>query len=210
MAGNRKDIMEIKQIIMLKLKGWSNRKVAAELSISRNTVNDYVRFFIEQNLDYHTLSTYDEVQLYNLFPNDSEVEEQRYEALCQYFSYFSKELKKPGCTLYTLWLEYIEKHTDGYKRSQFNVHFNKWRMKVRGSCKLDHKVGEKVFIDYTGKKPSFVDRNTGEVIEVEVFVAILPSSQYTFVTATRSQNKADFIEAVNRSLYFFNGSKMFS
>lgn len=208
MAGNRKDIMEIKQIIMLKLKGWSNRKVAAELSISRNTVNEYVRFFKDQNLDYQSLSTYNEGQLYSLFPNDSEIEKQRYEVLCQYFSYFSKELKKPGCTLYTLWEEYSEKHADGYKRSQFSIHFNKWRLKVKGSCKLDHKVGEKVFIDYTGKKLCYVDRNTGELIEVEVFVAILPSSQYTFVTATCSQNKADFIEAVNSSLHFFGGAPL--
>jgi len=46
MAGNRKDIMEIKQIIAFKLKGWSNRKIATELSISRNTVNEYVRFLM--------------------------------------------------------------------------------------------------------------------------------------------------------------------
>ncbi len=208
MAGNRKDIMEIKQLIALKLKSWSNRKIATELSISRNTVNQYVRFFNEHNLDYQTLSTYGDAQLYNLFPNDSEVEKQRYEVLCQYFNYFSKELKKPGCTLFTLWEEYIEKHVDGYKRSQFSVHFNTWRQKVKGSCKLDHKVGEKVFIDYTGKKPFFVNRNTGEEIEVEVFVAILPASQYTFVTATRSQNKADFIDAVNKCLYFFEGAPL--
>ncbi len=127
MAGNRKDIMEIKQIIAFKLKGWSNRKIATELSISRNTVNEYVRFFDGQKLDYQTLSTYDEAQLWDLFPNDSEVEKKRYEVLCQYFSYFDQELKKPGCTLLTLWEEYIEKHADGYKRSQFSVHFNKWR-----------------------------------------------------------------------------------
>jgi len=205
MAGNRKDIMEIKQIIAFKLKGWSNRKIATELSISRNTVNEYVRFFDGQKLDYQTLSTYDEAQLWDLFPNDSEVEKKRYEVLCQYFSYFDQELKKPGCTLLTLWEEYIEKHADGYKRSQFSVHFNKWRQKFKGSCKLDHKVGEKVFIDYTGKKPSYINRDTGEIIEVEVFVATLPSSQYTFVTATRTQNKSDFIAAVNDCLHFFGG-----
>ncbi len=68
MAGNRKDIMEIKQIIAFKLKGWSNRKIAKEISISRNTVNEYVRFFDGQKLDYQTLSTYDEAQLWDLFP----------------------------------------------------------------------------------------------------------------------------------------------
>jgi len=71
MAGNRKDIMEIKQIIALKLKGWSNRKIANELSISRNTVNEYVRFFDGQGLDYQSLSAYDEAQLWGLFSNET-------------------------------------------------------------------------------------------------------------------------------------------
>lgn len=208
MAGNRKDIMEIKQIIAFKLKGWSNRKIATELCVSRNTVNEHVRFFDGQHMDYQTLCTYSDAQLWELFPNGSEVEKERYDVLCQYFTYFNKELKKPGCTLLTLWEEYIEKHADGYKRSQFSVHFNKWREKFNGSCKLEHKVGEKVFIDYTGKKPSYIDRETGEIIEVEVFVATLPSSQYTFVTATRSQNKADFIAAVNDCLHFLGGAPL--
>ncbi len=56
MAGNRKYIMKIKQIITLKTKGWSNIKMARELSISRNTINEYARFFEGQNLDYQTFS----------------------------------------------------------------------------------------------------------------------------------------------------------
>jgi len=84
----------------------------------------------------------------------------------------------------------------------------KWRQKFKGSCKHDHKVGEKVFIDYTGKKPSYINRATGEVIEVEVFVATLPSSQYTFVIATHTQNKSDFISAVNDCFHFFGGAPL--
>lgn len=68
-----------------------------------------------------------------------------------------------------------------------------------------HKAGEKLFIDYTGKKLSFVDKETGEVIETEVFVAVLGASQLTYVEATLSQNKADFYGALARTLHYFSG-----
>ena len=41
------------------------------------------------------------------------------------------------------------------------------------SMRQVHRAGEKLFIDYSGKKPQIVDRETGEVIEVELFVAVL-------------------------------------
>ncbi len=45
MAGQRIDIMDLRQLIQLKHKGLSNRKVAEALGVSRNTVNSYVCAF---------------------------------------------------------------------------------------------------------------------------------------------------------------------
>ena len=45
MAGNRKNIMDIRQVLQLKQKGYSNRKVAFYLRISRNTVNGLCKVF---------------------------------------------------------------------------------------------------------------------------------------------------------------------
>jgi hypothetical protein len=36
-----------------------------------------------------------------------------------------------------------------------------------------HHTGEKLFVDYSGKKPSYIDPATGEQIFVELFVAVL-------------------------------------
>jgi transposase len=36
-----------------------------------------------------------------------------------------------------------------------------------------HRAGEKIFVDYSGKKPCIFDRATGEKRPVELFVAIL-------------------------------------
>ena len=42
---------------------------------------------------------------------------------------------------------------------------------------IDHKAGDKVYVDYAGEKLYFVNPQTGEVISVEVFLAILGASQ---------------------------------
>jgi transposase len=65
-----------------------------------------------------------------------------------------------------------------------------------------HRAGEKLFIDYSGKKLGIVDRSTGEVTEVEIFVAVLGASNYTYAEATRSQKLPDFVASTVRTFEF--------
>ena len=44
-----------------------------------------------------------------------------------------------------------------------------------------------------GKKLSIVDPQSGEVTQVEVYVAVLGHSQLTYVEAIATQRKEDFI-----------------
>ena len=46
---------------------------------------------------------------------------------------------------------------------------------------------------------------TGEIIDVELFVAVLGASNYTYAEATRTQQVSDFVSSVARSLSFFGG-----
>ena len=43
-----------------------------------------------------------------------------------------------------------------------------------------HIAGDKLFVDYAGMKPKLFDPLTGEFIEVELFVAVLGASNYTY------------------------------
>lgn len=206
MAGKRIEIMDLRQLITLKKQGLSNRKTASLLQISRNTVNAYTQVLENLPYGYDQLLALSEVELKELCAPESEVSADRYEQLASQFEYFSAELKKPGCTLLTLWHEYRQKHGDGYGYTQFTRHYNLWADKLEASCKLDHKAGQKLFIDYTGKKLSIVSRHTGEVKPVEVFVGILPCSQYTYVEASESQQRDDLIASMGRCLRYFGGT----
>ena len=62
-----------------------------------------------------------------------------------------------------------------------------------------HKAGEKTFVDYAGQRPPLVDTTTGEVVPVELFVAVLGASNYTFAEATLTQHSADFIRSHTRT-----------
>ncbi len=68
-----------------------------------------------------------------------------------------------------------------------------------------HTAGEKTFIDYAGQRSSVVDPTTGEVVPVELFVAVLGASNYTFAEATPTQRSRDFIQSHTRAVEYFGG-----
>ena len=68
-----------------------------------------------------------------------------------------------------------------------------------------HRGGDKLFVDYSGKKPTIIDPTTGEVTAVELFVAVLGASNYTYAEATRTQQVADWIASHQRAFAFFGG-----
>ncbi|MFN5829495.1 MAG: IS21 family transposase, partial [Bacteroidota bacterium] len=65
--------------------------------------------------------------------------------------------------------------------------------------------GDKLYVDFAGDKLSIVDKQTGEIQHVEVFVAILGASQLTYVEAVMSQQKEDFIGACEGALHYYGG-----
>lgn len=205
MAGQRITIMDLRQLITFKKKGLSNRKVAALLGVNRKTVDGYVSRFKELSLGYSELLALDGKDLEELFTESSQREKERYEQLSGQFNQMASEMKKPGCTLQTLWKAYIEKDSQGYQYSQFTWHFRQWKKLNQASGKLTHRAGEKLFVDFCGKKMHYVDRSTGEQIAVEVFVAVLPCSQYTYVRAVRSQKLQDFISCLVFCLGWLGG-----
>lgn len=70
---------------------------------------------------------------------------------------------------------------------------------------MEHKAGDKLFVDYTGRKLHLIDRETGEEKEVEVFVSVLGSSRLTYAEASLSQKKEYFIDSLANALDFYGG-----
>jgi hypothetical protein len=67
------------------------------------------------------------------------------------------------------------------------------------------KAGDKLFIDYSGDRPAYVNRQTGELIAAELFVGTLGASNYYYLEATASQGAADFVASHMRAFAYLGG-----
>jgi transposase len=116
------------------------------------------------------------------------------------------ELKRPGVTLELLHLEYLEQHPDGLQYTAFCDRYRRWKKRRGLTMRQTHKAGERMFVDFSGKRPCIVDQGTGEVTVVELFVAVLGASSKTYAEATRTQQLPDWIAVHTRAVEYFGGS----
>ena len=202
---NTLDPMDLKQIISLHLDGLSNRKVASTLGISRNTVNQYIRLFKASDYPLGELLDFDNAKLQQLFPSHTTIDNARYSELMAYFEKVNAARNHPGFTFLHHYQEYCGQSREPYGYTQFMEHYWRRYAKLKGSMKLEHDPGKEMYIDFAGKKLHIVDRETGELVPVEVFVAILPNSQYTYVRACRSQKREDLIGSCIGALEYYGG-----
>jgi transposase len=120
--------------------------------------------------------------------------------------YIHQELHKTGVTLQLLHIEYLEQFPGGYKYTQFCEHYRRWQKKRGVTMRQIHRAGEKLFVDYSGKRPEIVDPQTGECIKVELFVAVLGASNYTYAEVTRTQQSHDWVSSHIRAFEYLGGA----
>lgn len=200
---------KIRQILRLNDQGKSKLTISGYLDLSRTTVRKYLKAFETCGLSEREVDSLTDQELDELFGKVKEkprYEMSRQSVLLKAFPRVERELKRTGVTKYLIWQDYIKEFPDGYKYTQFCKHYSDWQIKVNPTMHRVHKVGDKLFVDFAGEKLSYTDKQTGEVIPVEVFVAILGASQLTYVEAVHSQQKEDFISACENTLHFLGGS----
>jgi transposase len=205
MAGKLLNMNVIKQIIRLSQNGESKQGISNTLKISRNTVKKYLHLIQVNGFQAEKLLLMDDKQVENLFTLPDEPIPARYDHLAALFPTYEKELKRTGVNRWVLWEEYILKYPEGYGYSQFCYHLQQYFKHKNVTMHFEHIAGDKLYVDFTGKKLSVVDRQTGEVKEVEIFVATLGCSQLTYVEALPSQKKEQFIKASQNALHYFGG-----
>jgi transposase len=208
MANKTIAMIQIRQILRLHSQGKSKLQIAILTGVSRNTVKRYLRKFDEGQYTYESLNNLADHELEVLFggvekPN---VANARLQPLQELFPELSKQLKRKGVTLQKLWEQYHERYPDGYRRSQFCFHFNQYLRGTSPVMHLEHKAGDKTYIDFAGDKLFIVDPLTGEEKKVEVFAAILGCSQLTYVEAVYSQKSEDLIKASENAFHYFGGT----
>lgn len=196
---------KIREIIRLeKVCKLSHRQINSALNVSRSSVDRIINSFNSSGLSIDEVNALSDTELENLIYTKKKPKTKA-ELLMLKFPEYAIELKKKGVTLQLLWEEYIKENPDGLRSTQFNYYFHKWKQDEKISMHIEHKAGDKMYIDYTGHKMELVDRKTGLKRPVEVYVAILPASQLTYIEASLSQKQEDFVRSTERAIRYFGG-----
>lgn len=196
-----------REILRLHSRGISGRSIAASCECSRNTVAKVLKKAEELSITWPLKQEITEKELEQLlFPDTAKsLSLRRYPDM----EYLHKELGKAGVTLRLLWTEYCsECRLAGelpLMYSHFCDHYQKFAQKKRATMHIPRKPGEQVEVDWAGQTAKLVDRDTGELIPVYVFVAALSYSQYAYVEAFPSQNQECWITAHVNMYRFFGG-----
>ena len=205
MANKTVDMSKLKQVLRLYKNGdMSNRGIAEALDLDKNTVNKYVNQAKKDSMSIDELLALDDpVLAHRMAGGNAAYTDSRFDELKDKLPYYAAELQRPHVTIQLLWEEYSKEAEHPYQITQFKEHLNRYiagsGQKTASTILKDLYVGgEKAFLDFTGGRMGYVDIDTGEVHEVEIFVATLPATDYGFATAVPSQKVEDFLMAVER------------
>src|SRR5476651_1210735 len=206
MANLTISMSKIRKILKMYSQQRAIMTIAAQADASRNTVKKYIAAFNDSGFTFEEVNALNDKELEDLFGKSREhPPNARMQSMLRCFPHVDKELKRTGVNRQMLWEAYYKEFPDGYQYSQFCFYYNQWKARVNPTMHMDHKVGDKLYVDFAGEKMSYTDKETGEIIPVEVFVAILGASQLTYVEAVMSQQKEDFIAACENTLHYIGG-----
>lgn len=192
---------QLKQILRLKNNGIGIREIARRTGISRNSVRKYLL-----QLDGATVELTNKELADKAYDNEAlQSNTQRRLQLFAHFKYAESELRKTGVTRLLLWNEYLQEHPDGYSYGHYCEQFTEYLKHKDVSMHMEYTPADMMMIDFAGKKQYYIDVTTGERMECEVFVAILPFSGLIFCQAVASQQTHDFASCINAMLCFYEG-----
>jgi transposase len=198
-------VRKAREILRLKFEaGLSNHKIARACGVSASTVWDTVTRFQMTGLGWPLPATMSESELERRLYRKRGSLEANPERVPDWAE-VQRELRHKHVTLRLLWEEYKAEFPDGYQYSWYCERFREWRKRVDVVMRQEHKLAEKVFLDWAGDTLPLTDASTGEVRPCYLFVAVLGASNYTYAEPSLSQDLEAFLMAHVRMFEFFGG-----
>ena len=182
----------------------STRQIGAALGISKSTVSEIASYARVAGVDWALAQTLSDEELQaRLYKPPVPRASRHLEPDC---AHIHRELRRPGVTLQLLWEEYRGRHPDGHGYSAFCEHYGVWSARLSPVMRQRHTAGERMFVDYSGARMALTDPATGAAHPVEIFIAVLGASNYTYAEASWSQNLADWIASHTRAFTAFGAA----
>lgn len=186
---------KIEEVLRLAAAGMSPRKIAASIGAGKSTVYEYLARAEAAGVTWPLPEGLDEAAVEaKLFPEPS-AELAAHRPVPDWREVHRELKSKRHVTLRLLWLEWRGSHPDAWGYSQYCAHYQTWLGGQDVVMRLTYKAGERMFVDFSGDKASWVDPGSGEAKSAEVFVAVLGMSGMLYVEATISQDLGSWIKA---------------
>ncbi|MES1221055.1 MAG: IS21 family transposase [Bacteroidota bacterium] len=206
MANKTIPMSNVRQIIKLYSQQMGMKRIGERLGMSKNTVKLYVRQFHALKTTKEELFKLTDFELNKLFhPPRKTPANDRLKQLFDFYPVMEIQLRRRGMTVSKQFRVFKAANPEGYEETAFYKYYNQWRKKVNPTMHIEHKVGDKMYVDFAGGTLPYVDTDTGELKNAQVFVAILGWSQYAYIEAMPSQTVEDFIAACENALHYFKG-----
>jgi transposase len=174
---------KIKEVIRLGAQGLSPRRIGESLGIGRTTVQECLGRARAAGLNWPLPEELSDADLeQRLYPRATGAIRGSFPQ--PDWAYVHGELKRKGVTLSLLWEEYRSVHPDGYGYSRYCELYRRWEGRLSPVMRQHHVAGERLFVDYSGGTLDVICPKTGEIKSVQLFVATLGASNYTYVEAT--------------------------
>ena len=205
MPAERVSMRQIREVLRLRFANeLRQRAVAKSLGLSQGTVSGYLSRARAAGVSWPLPADLDDEQLEALLfpPPPAIAADQR---PMPDWAWVHRELRRPNVTLALLWEEYRAGAPDGFGYSWFCDLYRGWAGRLKPTMRQTHIAGEKLFVDFAGRTGEVVDGLTGEVIPVQIFVAVLGASNFTYAEAVWSQKLPDWIAAHVRAFAYFGG-----
>ena len=195
--------------------GLSQREVARQLGVSVSGVNDFIHAFEKCDaIGYPLPEGITNVGIaelvygpgFNQSGRNVNYESPDFEEVHRLMQ------NRKNMTLVYLWNRYMKRcQAEGkkyYQYRQFCGLYSKWCEENYETLHVQAIIGQKMEVDFAGKTFRLIDKITGEITPIVVFVAILPYSQYIYAEGMISTKEPQWIEVNNHALDFFGGVPM--
>jgi transposase len=197
---------QIREVLRLRFASeLPQRAIAKSLGLSQGAVSGYLSRARAAGVSWQLAEDLDDAQLEALLfpPPPAIAADQR---PMPDWAWVHRELRRPNVTLALLWEEYRAGAPDGFGYSWFCDLYRGWAGRLKPTMRQTHVAGEKLFVDFAGRTREVVDGRTGEIIPVQIFVAVLGASSFTYAEAAWSQKLPDWIAAHVRGFAYFGGA----
>jgi len=197
----------VRKLILLLQRGLSERTIAGELGISRATVRRYLQRIPKDVCFKELLELNDEALSLLVYPAIKvEAEDPRLKDFESRKDYFIREIPRTGVTRQLLWIEYKRQCPNGYQYSKFcSLLAIEQRIRKATMSNLEHKPADKMQVDFAGENLFYFDAS-GKQISCPVFIAVLPYSGYSYISALPNASLEQLVKALNKSLEYFGGA----